>query len=181
MNYNFESSEYYDNLGDSKYYNFRYWDGFNIFGNNIVNDKHLGWNYYGNTITAEFNEAHPLTVTNNLEGGSGGSYEVEWTETNETTELSSDEVYYAFDNSDNDDRYKIKPKEQSFPALNTTWYFQNWSDGTTTLEREEAITSTNKDFTANYKGINRTASDQAYASNSQRTFETLPNGTNIHV
>ena len=117
----------------------------------------------------------PLTVTNNLEGGNGGTYKVTWDKkSNDPQTLNSGESYFAFDGNIVPDNYTLEI--QDFSALNTSWFFRNWKNGNNSKSRIEAITSTNKNFTANYKGNLTSNQTDAYRSNSQQKTVRDDNG-----
>jgi hypothetical protein len=155
-------SSYSDPVGTENY-KFRTW---NTAIDRYVNPKYMRVEN-NNDIIASLYPTHPLTVTNNLEGGNGGTYKVTWDKkSNETQTINSGQSYYAFDGSIITDNYTLNV--QDFSALNTNWDFLNWSDGLQSNTRIEAITANNKNFTAIYKGHFRSDNSSAYTSNSQQ-------------
>ncbi|MDP2363168.1 MAG: hypothetical protein Q8M94_05300, partial [Ignavibacteria bacterium] len=119
-------------------------------------------------VIAHFYPTQPLTVTNNLEGGNGGTYKVTWDKkSNETQTINSGQSYYAFEyNQALQDVFTLEVQDLS--ALNTSWFFRNWENGNNSKSRIEAITANNKNFTAIYKGHFRSDNSSAYTSNSQQ-------------
>ncbi len=101
-------------------YKFRNWD--------IYNDYEPSTNLRVLSETDAFRSMYyptlPLTVTNNLEGGNGGSYQIEWqTYGGYTDPISSGVSYNAFQYTQQlQDLYNLKINGQ-FNALNTSWNF----------------------------------------------------------
>ncbi|MDP2362686.1 MAG: hypothetical protein Q8M94_02830, partial [Ignavibacteria bacterium] len=141
--------------------------GSTIFDNPLFNSFPYSPPLSPISLDIKFYPTLPLTVTNNLEGGNGGTYKVTWDKkSNEINTINSGQVYYAFDGSILPDNYTLNV--QDFSALNTNWDFLNWSDGLQSSTRIEAITANNKNFTAIYKGHFRSDNSSAYTSNSQQ-------------
>lgn len=131
----------------------------------------------GNDTKSYFKPVLPLTVTNNLEGGSSVNYNVNWLITGEETTIGpNDPPYYAFDFRYTPDKYDITAYH-TLDALNTNWTFLNWSDGSEyNIKPQIEVTPTNKDFTANYKGHFRSNSADAFGKNTQSKLLRDDNG-----
>lgn len=164
--YEYHNFETYDDFQNGTYL-FRVWDyGENeksyLHADNLFIDK-------SQTVASSFHPTLPLTVTNNLEGGEGGTWQVKWDKkTTFEDPVASSNPFYAFDNTETEDLYTLKV-ENIDNTLNTDWQFLYWEDDITkSATRTEAITNTNKQFTANYKGQFRSQSADAFNSNSQR-------------
>ncbi|MBU1098752.1 MAG: hypothetical protein KKB34_19945, partial [Bacteroidetes bacterium] len=119
-------------------------------------------------VLARFYKIQPLTVINNLEGGGGGHYNLDWVGKSVTIDpINSGTAFNAFDYNLNEDEYHIIVAP-TINVYNTNWNFLEWSDGVTSTTRSnERITSGNKDFTAYYKSWNRTDNTNTYSSNGQ--------------
>ena len=129
-----------------------------------------------------FYQTLPLTVTNNLEGGSSGTYTLTWSITDSTTDpISSGNSYNVFEyNLTNLDRYSINVNTTIPSVYGQNWAFLEWSDGVTSTTRsDEQIRIGNKDFTAYYKSWNRTDNANTYSSNGQNRMVQTSDGT-IH-
>ncbi len=129
-------------------------------------------------VKAYYMPVLPLTVTNNLEGGSGGQYTVTWDKqpSNGIT-LNSGEIYNAFNyDLTTQDEYTITSGQIPQGLYGTDWTFSNWENNSTSAERTEKITSSNKDFTANYKGHFRSNSVDAFGKNTQSKLFRDDNG-----
>jgi len=129
-----------------------------------------------NPVVTTFQPTHPLTVTNNLEGGTGGQYKVTWDKKqNEPATLNSGSSYNAFEfNQQNLDRHTIEAL--NFTALNTNWYFQNWNTGSTDNIISDYQVTAPTSLTTNYKGNLRSNQSDAFTSNSQRKLIRDNNG-----
>lgn len=145
---------------------FRDWLASFYFENpiNILIDEHT-------EIPAYFYKTLPLTLTNNLEGGESGNYEVVWQQGNKTEQLESGSDYNAFEYiTPTFDEYNLEALSVS--AYNTDWQFLYWGDDPTDVtnpkEDVKVKSSTNNSYTANYKGHLRSNSSNAFSSNSQR-------------
>ncbi len=125
-----------------------------------------------------FKPVLPLTVTNNLEGGSGGTWQVKWDKMNDyEPPISSGVSFYAFDNSQTQDLYTIEIEQSPSNLLGTNWQFLEWQDDLAKNRiRTEAIINSNSEFTANYKGHFRSNSANAFSSNSQRKLVRTDDG-----
>jgi hypothetical protein len=125
------------------------------------------------SVTVFYTSTVPLTVTNNLEGGSGGTYTLTWTTPTPdqiTNSINSGDSYNAFEyNQTNQDEYSIDINSSISSVYGQNWTFLEWSDGiTSTTRANEQITSSNKNFTANFKSWNRTENSSTYSTNGQR-------------
>lgn len=124
------------------------------------------------TIKSKFERTKPLNIRNYFEGGNGKT--ILFGEKNfDVTTRTSPHLENAF-------IYQPQVVEATYQAfvvptytghLGTNWYFQNWENGSTSLKREEQISSnTSPEWRAIYKGIQRSDRANAYANNSQRKF-----------
>jgi hypothetical protein len=158
------------------YYKFRNWQD-----ESYPHTFSLNYNYNSGfvpSVITDYKKTHPLTVTNNLEGGSYVKFKVKWTTFGEEEMITLDNSpYYAFHYPDNFDEYNITAFSTITGQYSTDWNFLFWQDGTPSETRyNQQITETNNSFTADYKGINRSNYAGAYANNSQRKFVRTPDG-----
>lgn len=148
-------------------YKFRNWDLFDIYSTfGQIKIRHET-----SEISAMYNQTHPITVVNNLEGGNGGNYNVTWNQMPNNPEIVESNVAYNgfVYNPIRNDIYSLEVVD-NFPALNTTWYFQKWDDGLTSTTKANIQVTAPQSYTAYYKGISRSNLENAYSNNSQRKF-----------
>ncbi|QQS37558.1 MAG: hypothetical protein IPM56_06280 [Ignavibacteriales bacterium] len=115
---------------------FRNW---NIFQGSFENPNDIRI-INNSDIEAYFYPTQPLTVTNSLEGGTGGNYNLTWTNKSLIPELwQYGAVYNAFDfNLNNQDRYNIEAPALT-NVLGTNWHFKHWENGWTSSTRNNLI------------------------------------------
>ncbi len=91
---------------NNKKYKYRNWDN-----ENYSQNRNLYFTFtegFVPEIKSSYKPTYPLTVNNYLEGGSGGSYDVIWTNSNiQYPNQASGSNFDAFDNKQNGDEYKI--------------------------------------------------------------------------
>lgn len=153
-------------LNNSQLFKIRSWNSLPIYGK--VAEISINTNF----IKPFYNHALPLTVINNLEGSNlNNNYKIKWNANGEEQTINpNDPPYNAFDFSITEDEYNITAFS-SFQLAGTSWYFQNRATGeTTTLLPNEQITATNNNFTAIYKGSQRSDDADAFDNSSQRKF-----------
>ncbi len=134
-------------------------------------------------VISYYQPTYPLTVTNYLEGGSGGSYSVTWTNPNPDIQylnINSGDSFYALDFSKNNDYYKIDVKFTIPSQYGTDWYFQNWDDGSTNTTITDLAVTSPTTRTAYYKGNMRSDNSAAFANNNQRKIVKTADGT-LHL
>lgn len=171
--YDLSVPPYYNNLGDDIHYGFRKWENLEIFEESNLNLK-LGFDYDDQTITAKFHTTLPLTITSNFEGAQNvGSYDLTWKDIKSYPGQNySTTPFRAFMfEPTNQDLYNISAS-LSYPFDNTTWYFRKWSDESTNPQKTNVVvtSTTPNQYTAYYKGIQRSDNADAYTHNSQRKF-----------
>jgi len=110
----------------------------------------------------------PLTVANNLEGGSSNNeYEITW----QTPPLIQTWQYgipfNTFSYSLFLDLYSATASDQ-FQALSTTWWFHHWDNGSINAVRPNIQVTAPTTITAYYKGNLRSNDQNAISSTSQR-------------
>lgn len=120
----------------------------------------------------------PLTVLNNLEGGSSNNdYEITWHNPNPDIvipwQFGID--FNAFNFENNSDIYSATASEQ-FQALGTTWWLHHWDNGSTNTVRPNIQVTAPTTITAYYKGHFRSNDQNAISSNSQRKIVRTDNG-----
>ncbi|TAL62919.1 MAG: hypothetical protein EPN88_12780, partial [Bacteroidetes bacterium] len=159
-------------------YKFRNWENYNIFtspGTLKIKDE-------TNAIRSMFHQTYSVTVYNNLEGGNGGTYKVTWDKKpNDPETIISNQFYYSFKyNLIRQDKYTFEVSN-NFPALNTTWYFKNWDDGSTSNIKSNIEITQPTTFIANYKGSMRSNNANAFANNGQRKLVRTTTITGVHL
>jgi len=169
--------DYY--VGSSSKYYFRNWDD-----GSFLTLKNTQFDFdskqYVDHISSYYQPTHPLTVNNYLEGGSGGSYDVTWTNPDPVIQYqnqNSGSSFDAFDFTKNSDYYKIVIASTIQNTYGTDWHFQNWEDGTinTTINNLSVTAPTTK--TAYYKGSMHSDNSNAFSNSGQRKVITTANGT----
>ena len=152
-------------IKDGLTYKFRNWDSYNDFSPDTI----LQILSETSVIRSLFYPTQPLTVTNYLEGGTGGAYNLTWVNSSKPAfQWQYGNLYNAFKNQDPTfDRYTIEA-----PALNnvlgTNWYFQNWNDGSTNNIKSNVSIESSTSFTANYKGNLTSNQTDGFSGNGQR-------------
>ncbi len=148
----------------------RNWSYANTFGNHLIKSYPYTRESDPFQMQVIYEPTLPLTVTNNLEGGTGGSYTVTWDkQPGDPQNLNSGESYNAFIfNQSNQDEYTISPVAPPPGYLGTDWTFWDWENGSTNITRNnlklpDSIPGSGY-FTANYKGHFRSNSDVSYNS-----------------
>lgn len=151
-------------------FKFRNWqnDNFKFY------PKSTALKIFSNTdkITSIYNHALPLNITNNLEGYNlNNNYKIKWNAFGEEQTINpNDAPFYAFNYVSSGDEYEITAFT-SFQHGGTSWYFQNWGDGSTALAKEDqGITPLNNTYTFHYKGSQRSDNADAFDNSSQRKF-----------
>ena len=132
--------------------------------------------------TSEFRsmyyQTQPLTVFNNLEGGStNNNYNIIWLNPNPdiTTGWQFGSAFNLFNYSQNSDEYNIEAPS-TFQNLNTTWWFYKWNDGSTNRLKQNLQATSPTNLTAYYKGNLRSNDQNGISSNSQRKMVRTDNG-----
>jgi len=154
-------------------YNFRNWD----FPNNNNHESSTTLRVLHNTD--EFRSIYyatiPLTISNDLEGGSSNNdYEITWQTPPVTQTWQYGIPFNAFQYSLFLDLYSVTATDQ-FQALGTTWWFRNWDNGSTNNVRPNIQVNQPTNMSAYYKGLSRSNDADAY-TNSQRKFVKTPVG-----
>jgi hypothetical protein len=151
-------------IKDGLTYKFRNWESYNDFSSETI----LQILSETSVIRSLFYPTQPLIVTNNLEGGTGGTYTATWDkQSTQPHTLSSGSVYNAFEYEANlGDVYTLQTNSSG--TFGREWFFLNWENGSTLNSRTEAITATNKNFTSNYKGKLTSNQSDGFSSNGQR-------------
>ncbi|MDY0082710.1 MAG: T9SS type A sorting domain-containing protein [Ignavibacteriaceae bacterium] len=156
-------------------YNFRNWNNYLNFQSSTAlkiesNTSELKSLYY---------QTQPLTVFNNLEGGStNNNYNIIWLNPDPdiTTVWQYGTAYNLFGYSPlNPDIYNIEATS-TFQNLNTTWWFYKWNDGSTNRLKQNLHATSPTNLTAYYKGNLRSNDQHGISSNSQRKMVRTDNG-----
>jgi len=129
------------------------------------------------TINSKFEQTTPLTVRNYFEGGNGGMIlfgEKNFDVTNRNSPYT--ENAFIYNPPDIQSIYRAEV-QQTHNLFNTTWNFWKWENGSTNRIREAQINQTTPiEWRANYKSVQRSDDNKAYANNSQRKFVRTPDG-----
>ncbi len=155
-------------------YNFRNWDNYE----NYSSTSTLRVEDYTDKFMSNYYPTIPLTIANNLEDGSSNNeYELTWQTPPTSQNWQFGNIFNAFSYSfPNYDRYAATVPN-SFQALSTTWWFQNWEDGSTYNEKSNIqVTLPGTTITANYKGHLRSNSQTALNDGPQRRLVRTDNG-----
>ena len=157
-------------------YNFRNWgDPYtNSYSSNSI------FKIQANTseLRSMYFQTQPLTVFNNLEGGSSNNnFNIIWQNPNPdiTTAWQYGSAFNLFNYSQNSDEYSIEAPS-SFQNLNTTWWFQNWDDGSINNLKQNLQVTSPTNLTAYYKGHLRSSDQNGISNNSQRKMVRTDNG-----
>lgn len=153
-----------DNISGN--YKFRVWE---------ISDGSNNWNKIlsmkiktRTDLNAIAKNTYPLSVINNLEGVSGGTYAITYSASNITEEFNSGENSYIFSKDDFPlDYYNIEV-DQNFNALATNWNFLNWNTGSTSKVLYNQRFNTPTTYTANFKGSMVTNDNLAFIRNGQQ-------------
>ncbi|MCZ7609355.1 MAG: hypothetical protein M5U17_04255 [Ignavibacterium sp.] len=133
--------------------------------------------------TSEFRsmyyQTQPLTIFNNLEGGStNNNYNIIWQTPNPDITTgwqfgtSFNAFYYKFPLFDN---YSVEAPS-TFQNLNTTWWFYKWNDGSTNKLKQNLQVTSPTNLTAYYKGHLCSNDQNGISSGSQRKMVRTDNG-----
>lgn len=155
-------------------YNFRNWNNYESYTSPatlrvLSNTTEFRSNYYP-TI--------PLTIANNLEGGSSNNdFELTWQnpEPDILFPWQFGAQFNAFDFQEFGDHYSATAPN-SFQALSTTWWFQNWEDGSDYNVKSNIQVTSPVTYSANYKGHLRSNSQTALNDGPQRRLVRTDNG-----
>ncbi len=132
-------------------------------------------------ITAYFIPTIELTISNNLEGNSGGIYQVEWDKLpsiRDTVNSGIPANVFKYEEP-TFDYHNIILNSLLSNIGGTDWYFYHWGndiDDDDTLKSNLQITDT-VSYTANYKGHFRSNKSYAYNRNNQRKIVRTDNDT----
>ncbi len=158
----------------------RNWSYANTFGNHLIKSYPYTRESDPFQMQVIYEPTLPLTVTNNLEGGSSNdNYGLDWQQNPTPPEnVQYGTVYNAFLYENNEDQYTIIA-----PILNTLgtdWTFYKWDNGSTNSMRSnikipDSIPGSGY-FTANYKGHLRSNSTNAFSKNTQSKLLRDDNG-----
>ena len=160
---------------NNKNYKVRDWNentGYgSTFGFEVLNNSYQ--------LEARFYPTQPLTVTNNLEGGtSSDNFELTWQNPSPPIGISWQygSVYNAFNYQlPTNDLYTIKALPTDL-RYGTSWQFFNWNTGSMYDTIRNIKVNAPVSFTANYKGHFRADNSSAYTSNSQQKTVRDDNG-----
>ncbi|MBE0538729.1 MAG: hypothetical protein IH620_03375 [Ignavibacterium sp.] len=156
-------------------YNFRNWNNYLNYQSPTI----LRIESNTSEIKSMYYQTQPLSVLNNLEGGStNNNFNIIW-QTPEPDLISSyqygtpyNAFYYQIPLYDN---YSVEAP-LSFQNLNTTWWFYKWNDGTASNLKQNIQVTSPTNLTAYYKGHLRSNSTTGISSNSQRKMVRTDNG-----
>ena len=153
-------------------YNFRNWIGYEAYTMSSTLRVLDG--------TDEFRSMYyptiPLTVSNNLEGGSSSNdFEITWQTPPITQTWQYGIPFNAFSYPLFLDLYSATATNQ-FQALSTTWWFYKWNDGSTNRLKQNLQITSPTNLTAYYKGHLRSNDQNAISSGSQRKLIRTDNG-----
>jgi len=171
---------YFDEVASDKYY-FRNWQQINLFSKN----RNLWFdltNGFEDEVSTFYGLTHPLTVHNYLEGGSGGNYDLTWTTPipeREQGAFQSLQSFNAFDNTKNDDKYKVTVNQTIPGQYGTEWEFQYWDNGSTSLTRSNIAVSEPTTLKAYYKTLMHTSYQNTLANQNQKQVLKLDNNSII--
>ncbi|MFH1194553.1 MAG: T9SS type A sorting domain-containing protein [bacterium] len=134
-----------------------------------------------NEVKVYFKPVVQLTVTNNLEGASGGNYKLKWITGGQVNPVvrSSGETDYVFKHdslNNNPNVYEIEIPETIDDFNDSDWGFVNWDNGTFNTKRILRLVQNQNNFTANYKASLRTDAFGSFATGSQRKIVRTDNG-----
>ncbi len=154
-------------------YSFRNWylyENYSISSTLKVED-------FTDKFRADYFPTVPLTVANNLEGGSSNNdYEITWQIPPKTQTWQYGIPFSAFEyNLTNQDRYSATASNQ-FQALGTTWWFHHWDNGSTNAVRSNIQVTAPTAITAFYKGNLRSNDQNGVKNASQRKIVRTDNG-----
>jgi len=155
-------------------YNFRNWFEYDIYTTSAI----LKVLENTNKFRADFFPTIPLTVANNLEGGSSNNdYEITWhtPEPDIIIPCQYGVTFNAFNYQAFGDQYSATASDQ-FQALGTTWWFHHWDNGSTNTVRSNIQVTAPTTITAFYKGNLRSNDQNAISSASQRKMVRTDNG-----
>ncbi|MCC7095217.1 MAG: hypothetical protein IT277_13615, partial [Ignavibacteriaceae bacterium] len=153
--------------------NFRNWIGYENFSISAILRVLAG--------TDEFRSMYystiPLTIANNLEGGSSNNdYEITWQTPPITQTWQYGIPFNALKYEDpRNDIYSATASDQ-FQALGTTWWFHHWEGGSSNPIKSNIQVTATTTVTAFYKGHLHSNDQNGISSGSQRKLIRTDNG-----
>jgi hypothetical protein len=156
------------------YYKARHWN----VSQNVGAEREIA---IYDSVVAFFIPTLELTVSNNLEGSSGGIYQVEWNKLpsiRDTVNSGIPANVFKYEEP-TFDYHNIILNSLLSNIGGTDWYFYHWGDDIDdddTLKSNLQITDT-VSYTANYKGHFRSNKSSAYNRNNQRKIVRTDNNT----